>query len=111
VCGWYDAVARVNDAVDSTFGVSGTYTHTATGTSETVLIDTYEPYYSQDLGGETEQSARQPAGDVTLTDLSEAPAQDDTFVPSDGPEAGNTLLVVDVEPDGDGQATLRFMVQ
>jgi len=107
---WYSALApAIDDAVNASFGVSGTYVHTETSTSELVTMDTHEPYLDVDLGGETDQATRVPAGDVKLSDLSAEPLVDDTFTPDEGPEAGNTLRIVNILPDGDGAATLRFM--
>ena len=107
--GWASTVDRVNVAVRNALGVSGTYTHTVAGTSETVKVDTHEPYEAIDLGGEVAQGARIPSGDVRDDDLSVAALKGDLFAPSEGPEAGNVLKVTSVEPDGDGQTTLRFV--
>ena len=106
---WADTIDRVNVAVRNAVGVSGLYEHTEAGTSETVSIDTHEPFEAIDLGGEVAQGARIPSGDVRIEDLSTPPLKDDFFTPSEGPESGNRLRVSGVEGDGDGQATLRFL--
>jgi len=107
--GWLDAADQVNRAVTSltTFGRTVSYTHTATGTVDTITAPLDTVWLEVQGNGETTQSGVAVVLDVRLADLSAPPAAGenaDTVTYN-----GTTYNVRDIQVDGDGMAALELV--